>query len=132
MGLAVMPIKAPIQLESLPDSDVEEGDDADAAATIMLKLTAQSCGVRLDKVLSSLVPQYSRSRIQQWIDAGFVTIDGQPARAKDSVFGDETIVIQPQPAPDELAYQPEPMALPILHEDADILVINKPAGMVVH
>ncbi|RJG06279.1 RluA family pseudouridine synthase [Noviherbaspirillum cavernae] len=90
------------------------------------------CGVRLDKALSQLIPQYSRSRIQQWIDAGHVTMDGDTARAKTLVLGDETLIIQPQSAPDEQAYKPEPMDLSIVHEDSALIVINKPAGLVVH
>jgi 23S rRNA pseudouridine1911/1915/1917 synthase len=88
--------------------------------------------MRLDKAVSLLVPQYSRSRLQQWFESGDVTIDGVPARAKTTAFGDETIVIRPQAAPGDLAFTPEPMPLSILHEDAAILVIDKPAGLVVH
>jgi 23S rRNA pseudouridine1911/1915/1917 synthase len=122
--------------KSLPETDFQDEDEEDSAALetspIVLKLTDQACGVRLDKVLSQLVPQYSRSRIQQWIDAGHVTIDGQPARAKALALGDETVVIQPQAAPEEQAFKPEPIALPVLHEDASLIVIDKPAGLVVH
>jgi 23S rRNA pseudouridine1911/1915/1917 synthase len=125
-----------ILTKNLPDTDFEDGDEEDNAApetsSIVLKLTEEACGVRLDKVLSQLVPQYSRSRIQQWIDAGHVTLDGQPARGKTLALGDETVVIQPQAAPDEQAFTPEPMALAIVHEDAALIVIDKPAGLVVH
>lgn len=97
-----------------------------------LKLTPQSCGMRLDRALSTLVTRFSRSRLQQWIEAGHVTVDGQPARGKMTVLGDETIAIHPQAAPDEQAFAPEPMALDIVHVDATLLVLNKPAGLVVH
>ncbi|MBI3285972.1 MAG: RluA family pseudouridine synthase [Burkholderiales bacterium] len=113
--------------------DVETGEDfSSVAEQIELKLDSSVCGERLDKTVSRLVPQYSRSRIQQWIEAGFVTVDGKPAKTKMTVLGDEKIVIQPQAAPDEGAYQPEEMTLDIVYEDDAILVINKPAGMVVH
>lgn len=125
-----------------PDLDAEIIDVADEAEEdedfssqleqIALKLTSDACGERLDKTVSKLVPQYSRSRIQQWIEAGFVTVDGKPARTKMTVLGDEMIVLQPQAAPDEGAYRPEEMALDIVYEDDAIVVINKPAGMVVH
>ncbi|HJV87069.1 MAG TPA: RluA family pseudouridine synthase [Noviherbaspirillum sp.] len=121
--------------QTLPETDIDDGDEdsaASAASAIELKLTPEFCGVRLDKVISQLVPEYSRSRLQQWIDAGFVKVDGQPARAKMQVLGDETIVIEPQAAPEEQAFKPEPMDLSIVHEDAAILVLNKPAGLVVH
>ena len=113
--------------------DVDEGEDGlIELSPIYLKLTDDDCGERLDKVLSKLVPQYSRSRIQQWIEAGFVTIDGQPARGKATVLGDEDIIILPQAAPEEQAFKPEVMDLSIVHEDAEIMVINKPPGLVVH
>jgi 23S rRNA pseudouridine1911/1915/1917 synthase len=126
----------PILTKSLPETDIEDVEEDNVAlpeaAPIVLKLTEEACGVRLDKLISQLVPQYSRSRLQQWIDAGHVTVDGQPARAKTIALGDETIVIQPQTRPEEQAFTPEPMTLPIVHEDAAILVIDKPAGLVVH
>jgi len=88
--------------------------------------------MRLDKALSQLLPEYSRSRLQQWIDAGHVTVDGKPVRGKSTMLGDESIVVQPQEAPEEQAFKPEPMPLAIVHEDKSILVIDKPAGLVVH
>lgn len=131
-----MPIEDPILTKSLPDIEIEDGDEDSSALlqaeAIVLKLTPDACGVRLDKLLSQLVPQYSRSRLQQWIEAGYVTVDGQPARAKAIALGDETVVIQPQAAPEESAFKPEAMPLSILHEDDAILVLDKPAGLVVH
>jgi 23S rRNA pseudouridine1911/1915/1917 synthase len=126
--------------KTLPETDIEDADDGDNTlldvlfdgAPIVLKLTPAACGVRLDKVLSTLVPQYSRSRMQQWIESGHVTVDGEVARAKMAIFGDETLVVLPQAAPEEQAFKPESMALSITYEDASILVINKPAGLVVH
>src|SRR3990167_6005139 len=116
MGFVVMPTDLPISDKVGQALDLEGLDEAEEplpeTAPIMLKLTAQSCGVRLDKVLSLLVPQYSRSRIQHWIEAGHVTIDGHAARAKMTVLGDENIILRPQAAPEEQAYRPEPMALP--------------------
>jgi 23S rRNA pseudouridine1911/1915/1917 synthase len=136
MGHVVTSIPEPILAKTLSDStfdNAEEGEIEElGASTIELKLTSDVCGERLDKVISRLVPQYSRSRLQQWIEAGCVTIDGQMARAKQAVLGDETIVIQPQEAPEDQAYQPEPIDLPIIYEDKSIIVINKPAGLVVH
>jgi 23S rRNA pseudouridine1911/1915/1917 synthase len=117
------------------DDDVMDGDVDDSAiasAPIELKLNADACGVRLDKLLSTLVPQYSRSRLQQWIEAGHVSVDGEVARAKMTMYGDERVVIHPQPAPEELAYKAEAIPLNIVYEDDAILVIDKPAGLVVH
>ncbi len=125
----------PIEPMNLPESeldDVEESAVAVEDASIRLQLASQDCGERLDKALSRLLPQYSRSRIQQWIEAGFVLVDGQLPRAKSTVLGDEIVLIAPQSAPQDHAFLPEPMPLSVVHEDADILVLNKPAGLVVH
>ncbi len=122
--------KSPIEVE-IEDGD-ESFDGLVELSPIFLKLTDDACGERLDKVLSKLVPQYSRSRIQQWIEAGHVTVDGQPGKGKTTVLGDEDIIILPQAAPEEQAFKPEAMNLSIIYEDADILVIDKPHGLVVH
>jgi 23S rRNA pseudouridine1911/1915/1917 synthase len=99
---------------------------------ITLELTPDACGHRLDKVVAGLVPQFSRSRIQLWFDGGHVLVDGKPARGKDTAYGDETVVIVPQSAPEDEAYTPEQIDLNIVFEDEHIIVINKPAGLVVH
>lgn len=131
-----MPIKMPNLANNPLEVDAEDTDDGDNTlledSPIVLKLTASACGVRLDKVLSTLIPQYSRSRIQQWIEGGHVTVDNQIISGKTTVFGDETVIILPQAAPEDQAFKAEPMALSIVHEDAAILVIDKPAGLVVH
>jgi 23S rRNA pseudouridine1911/1915/1917 synthase len=147
MGLAVMMNEGSKPDNTLPNldneldnddagltvDDSEDGDVIDAEIEpIHLKLDDADCGERLDKVLSRLVPQYSRSRIQQWIEAGFVTVDGQPARGKSTVLGDEQVEILPQAAPDEQAFTPEKIDFPVTYEDDTILVIDKPAGLVVH
>lgn len=116
--------------------EADEYDDQLALSAdptlIHLDLTAADAGERLDKVLARMVPAYSRSRMQQWIDAGLVKVDGQTTRSKATVFGDEHIEIQPQHAPDAQAYGPEPISLDVVHEDAALIVLNKPAGLVVH
>ena len=101
-------------------------------SSITLALTPEACGHRLDKVVAGLVPQFSRSRIQLWFDGGHVQVDGKPARGKDTAYGDETVVIVPQSAPEDEAYTPEAIDLNIVFEDEHIIVINKPAGLVVH
>jgi 23S rRNA pseudouridine1911/1915/1917 synthase len=122
--------------QTLPETEIDDSDEFEAASPdlslITLKLTPEFCGVRLDKVLSQLIPEYSRSRLQQWIDAGQVMVDGQAARGKTLVLGDEVIEIQPKAAPKDQAFQPEVIPLAIVHEDTSILVVDKPAGLVVH
>ncbi|MDO8179344.1 MAG: RluA family pseudouridine synthase [Undibacterium sp.] len=136
MAINVIPTEAIISSNLEFDPVIGEQEDSDEISLeveiIALKLRPDSCGERLDKVVSKLVPQYSRSRIQQWIEAGFVTVDGKQSRIKMTMLGDENIVIHPQAAPDEGAYKAEDIPLDIVYEDDSILVINKPAGLVVH
>lgn len=101
-------------------------------APITLQLTEDVAGMRLDKVLSDLLPQYSRSRIQQWITNENITVNAQPAKAKMSVIGDETILVVPQTSPEEHAFEPENIPLNIVYEDDTLLIVDKPAGLVVH
>ncbi len=121
-------------VEYIDVNDMEEGESSEVTEMqpIVLQLHEDACGERLDKVISKRVPQFSRSRIQQWIEAGFVTVNDQLARTKMLSYGDEKIVILPQAAPEDKAYVAESMDLAIVHEDTSIIVINKPAGLVVH
>jgi len=89
-------------------------------------------GMRFDQVLAKLLPEYSRSRLQEWIAAGQASVDGAAAVAKQKVWGGEAIVVQPQLHPSEQLHQAEDIALDIVYEDDALLVINKPAGLVVH
>ena len=124
----------------LPDTelDLEEIDQdqseqfAQPAEIIAITLPDSVCGDRLDKVLSKLVPQYSRSRIQQWIEDGHVQVDGKPSKIKTTMLGGELIQIIPQSSPDENSFTPEDIPLNIIFEDDAIIVLNKPAGLVVH
>ena len=88
-------------------------------------------GQRFDQALARMFPEYSRSRLKSWILQGFVTIDGGEKRPKDLVSGGETVALQPG---EELSIVsvPEPMDLDICFEDDHLLVVNKPAGLVVH
>ena len=89
-------------------------------------------GKRIDQVLAILLPDYSRSRLQQWIRDGFVTIDGQSCTVKSKVWGGEKISVTILPDASELAFRPEAIPLAIAHEDSSIVVVDKPAGLVVH
>jgi 23S rRNA pseudouridine1911/1915/1917 synthase len=88
--------------------------------------------MRLDQVLARLMPEYSRSRLQEWIAQGQVKVDGAAATAKQKVWGGEKIEVLPQAIPAEQPHQAEDIALDVVYEDDSILVINKPAGLVVH
>ncbi|MFZ9035478.1 MAG: 23S rRNA pseudouridine(1911/1915/1917) synthase RluD [Francisellaceae bacterium] len=88
-------------------------------------------GLRLDQVLSELFGDYSRSQLQKWLKAGDIVIDGQIKKAKDKLIGGEKIHLKTQLI-NQTQWQPEAMDLNIIYEDGDIIVINKPAGLVVH
>ncbi len=97
-----------------------------------LTVPGEYAGMRLDQALARLLPEYSRSRLQDWVAQGLVTLNGTLAIAKQKVWGGEIIEIVPQPHPSEQPHQPEAIALDILFEDGSTLVINKPVGLVVH
>ena len=87
---------------------------------------------RLDSVLVKMFPDYSRSRLQQWIRAGKVLLDGQVPRPRDKVIGEEMLELHIEPEVCVEEVQAEDIPLDIVYEDEDILVVNKPAGLVVH
>lgn len=89
-------------------------------------------GLRLDVALQRLLPEHSRSRLQAWIKDGLVTVAGLSSTSKTKVWGGEAVVVQVQIKPEQQAFQAENIPLNIVFEDQHILVINKPAGMVVH
>ena len=95
------------------------------------KVPLESAGGRLDQVAAELFASYSRSRLQQWIKAGDLLVDGKNYRPKDKLLGGENLSINVVPEA-EGAWEPEPISLDIAYEDDHILVINKPAGLVVH
>lgn len=101
-------------------------------APITLIIPSSLGGLRLDQALQQLLPEYSRSRLQSWIKDGLITIGQQATSAKLKVWGGEQVEIIPQSAPEENAFKAEDIAIDIVHEDDHILVINKPAGLVVH
>jgi 23S rRNA pseudouridine1911/1915/1917 synthase len=96
-----------------------------------VEATARDREKRLDQFLRERLPQYSRSRLQDWIEQGRVLVDGSPAKRSHLLKGAERIHVQPgELAP--LKAAPEDLPLEVLYEDADVIAINKPAGMVVH
>ncbi|WP_323118726.1 RluA family pseudouridine synthase [Burkholderia alba] len=105
--------------------------DADDAPRVV-EVPPALAGERLDKALAQLFPEFSRSRLQSWIDAQRVRIDGEPAKIRQPVPLGATIELLPDLLPEQLAFTPEPVPLSILYEDDALVVINKPAGMVVH
>ena len=98
---------------------------------LQIQLHPQQAGERLDQALSDLLPDRSRSQIQQWIKDGQVSINGKIPRQRDKVAGNETVEIM-LPEIVEQRWQPESIPLNIVFEDEALLVIDKPAGLVVH
>ena len=100
---------------------------APVSATVPVALGA----TRLDQALAQLFPQYSRNRLQVWLKAGHITVDGELAAPRRLVDGGERVQVEPPPAP-EAAPKAQRMPLKIAYEDAEIIVVDKPAGLVVH
>ena len=96
------------------------------------KVPDACAGVRLDQVLAQLLPEQSRSRLQAWVRDGRVLIDGKQFAPKHKLKGGERVSIAQPETPDTLADAPEAIPLDIVHEDDALIVIHKPAGMVVH
>jgi len=99
--------------------------------THSLALPEDLQGLRLDQALARALPQYSRARLQGWIEAGAIQVNGRRLRAKDKVVGGERVEIEARLEVD-VQVAPEAMPLEIVFKDRALFVINKPAGLVVH
>ncbi|MFY8104960.1 MAG: RluA family pseudouridine synthase [Ramlibacter sp.] len=119
-----------------PPEEGAEAADAEAQAEGELRaftVDTDGHGQRLDRVLAVQVPEFSRSYLQQLIADGAVRLDGQAAtRSAHRVRAGQRGEVELRPTPQSQAFLPEPMALDVVHEDEHLLVINKPAGLVVH
>ena len=117
-------------LDSGPDEADIHGDLIELRQVV---LGPGQHGIRLDKALAEVVPEFSRSYLQQLIEAGHVSVnDRVAAKQSATVRCDDRMQISLQPTPQSTAFKPEPMALDVVYRDADVLVIHKPAGLVVH
>ncbi|MFK5969870.1 MAG: 23S rRNA pseudouridine(1911/1915/1917) synthase RluD [Candidatus Marithrix sp.] len=96
-----------------------------------IEIPTNMVGYRLDKALAELFPAYSRARLQQWNREGLVLVNNIQLRSKDKLKGGEQILLTTK-LETEVAWQPQPLELNLVYEDADLLVVNKPAGLVVH
>ena len=96
-----------------------------------LTLAPETAGLRFDQALAQALPQYSRARLKTWIESGAVQVDGRPLRGKDRVLGGEQVRIHAQ-LPAHGRVQPEAMPLTVVFSDRSLLVLDKPAGVVVH
>jgi 23S rRNA pseudouridine1911/1915/1917 synthase len=107
-------------------------DPGPVSGSVVVDVPASCAGLRLDQALARLLPQHSRSRIRTWIDAGRVSLAGAAVEATRRLDGGERVVVLPQDDPRAAPFMPQPIPLSILYEDAAIIVIDKPAGLVVH
>ena len=106
--------------------------DAGLVAPVSVTVPDDLGGLRLDQALARLFPQYSRNRLQAWLKSGHIRLEGGASlEGKDQVAGGERVLLEPPPAPQEVP-QAQRMPLKIVHEDASLIVIDKPAGLVVH
>jgi len=123
-----------------PDDDAidaveADGDDGDDAGVERREsaVAGAAHGERLDKVVVALLPEFSRNHLQQLIRAGWVKVDGAVvASPAQRMRAGQHVVVVVQPTEQSRAYRPEPLPIAVVHEDDDVLVIDKAAGMVAH
>ena len=98
---------------------------------LQIKVEAEYSGYRLDQALRDLIPDYSRSKIQEWIQQGFIHLNSQACKPRQKVYAGDLIDLD-VPSVAKIDDAPEQIEFDILHQDDDIFVINKPANLVVH
>ena len=95
------------------------------------RIDDQNAGSRLDQTLSLLLPEYSRSKIQEWIREGYISLNQLPCKPRQKVYANDLVDLD-VPVVSRLSDQPQAIEFEILHQDDDMFVINKPANLVVH
>lgn len=112
---------------------LSEGADEPDAELREVTVPAAQHQARLDKALAELVPEFSRSYLQQLLAQGDVLLNGRPAvKPAHKVKAGDRVVVQMRPTQQSQAFRPESLPLDVVHEDEHLLVVNKPAGLVVH
>jgi 23S rRNA pseudouridine1911/1915/1917 synthase len=106
--------------------------DEALAAPVTASVPAEFGGLRLDQALVRLFGQYSRNRLQAWLKSGHITVDGRRLSPNHAVSGGEQVALQPPRVADARVPQAQRMPLKVVFEDAELIVIDKPAGLVVH
>ncbi|MGE0800070.1 MAG: RluA family pseudouridine synthase [Lautropia sp.] len=118
--------------DTAADGGPDASSGARAAAGIRRIAAAGAAGVRLDQFVAARLDGVSRTRVQRWIGLGAVRVDGALRLASHRLTGHERIEVEPQPLDSEQSFRPDPIALAIVARDADLLVVDKPAGLVTH
>ncbi len=121
-------------LPDLEDAGLHDGNEAEAdVETRAWVIDMADHGQRLDKVLVRHAPEFSRSHLQALVERGAVSVDGQPlSQASRKLRLGQAVALQLLPTEQAQAFHPQPMELRVLHEDAHLVVLDKPAGLVVH
>ena len=102
-----------------------------SSVQLRLQIPAHLAGQRLDQALAQLLPDYSRSRLKAWIDAGEVLVDGAVSRPRDKLNGGESVEVAAT-IEEATAAEAQAMPLEMVHEDKHVFIVNKPVGLVVH
>ena len=111
----------------MPHSSIMSESDSH----FFIQISSEFSGIRVDQALSRILSDHTRANIQNWIKQGLVLIDSKPIKQKLKLTGDETIEVT-IPVAQEIDFTAQSIQLDILHEDPHLMVINKPAGLVVH
>ncbi|KAB7623802.1 23S rRNA pseudouridine(1911/1915/1917) synthase RluD [Alkalilimnicola sp. S0819] len=96
-----------------------------------VQIPFEAVGRRIDQVLAELIPDFSRSRLQQWLKEGRVSVDGRQLKPRDKVLGGEQVRLRAE-LESETRVEAEAIPLDVVHQDEALLVVHKPAGLVVH
>ena len=118
----------------MTSADYSEADAPDPTgdSAVLSFAAADGAGERLDRFLARTIADVSRTRIQRWIDLGAVWCDSRTLSAKTRLLGSELLFVQPMPLEADQSFEPDPVQIEVIDESPQWLVINKPAGLVVH
>jgi 23S rRNA pseudouridine1911/1915/1917 synthase len=105
---------------------------ASGVSAVELVIPPDCAGLRLDQALARLMPEHSRSRLAQWVRDARVRVEGRAALPREKVWGGERLHVEATPDPRLQPHRPQPIPLDIVFEDDALIVIDKPAGLVVH
>ncbi|HLS52044.1 MAG TPA: RluA family pseudouridine synthase [Burkholderiaceae bacterium] len=115
----------------MPDTDIAK-ESSSSPNRRQFFVPNEITGERLDRVLASLMPEHSRSRLQAWIDAGHVRVNEQKVLRRQKVSAGDCITVFPPPEPEDYAFTPQPVCFEVIAQSPQWLVVNKRAGLVVH
>ena len=114
-----------------PRDSLEEDDFSSETLEREAVLSSEAFGRRVDQAVAELWPDLSRARLQRWLKSGELTVDGARSKPGEKILGGERLRLLARQE-DRTHWQPEPIPLSVVHEDRSLIVINKPAGLVVH